>query len=97
MKFSKIKIIKNENHNLYVDIRDNPYYKLSAVEYGDTIYTFENTWKIRKINANNNKKVVFFGELLENTIKAKLKDSLRDYIFVKTKRNPMILPIIMEV
>lgn len=31
------------------------------------------------------------------TIKAKLKDSLRDYIFVKTKRNPMILPIIMEV
>ena len=31
------------------------------------------------------------------TIKAKLKDSLRDYIFAKTKRNPMILPIIMEV
>ena len=31
------------------------------------------------------------------TIKSKLKDSLRDYIFVKTKRNPMILPIIMEV
>ena len=80
MKFAKIKIIKNENHNLYVDIRDNPYYKLSAVEYGDTIYTFENTWKIRKINANNNKKVVFFGELLENTIKAKLKEQFRMYI-----------------
>ena len=31
------------------------------------------------------------------TIKANLKDSLRDYIFAKTKRNPMILPIIMEV
>ena len=31
------------------------------------------------------------------TIKANLKDCLRDYIFVKTKRNPMILPIIMEV
>ncbi len=31
------------------------------------------------------------------TIKSKLKDSLRDYIFAKTKRNPMILPIIMEV
>ncbi len=30
-------------------------------------------------------------------IKSKLKDSLRDYIFAKTKRNPMILPIIMEV
>lgn len=32
-----------------------------------------------------------------STIKSKLKDSLRDYIFAKTKRNPMILPIIMEV
>ena len=31
------------------------------------------------------------------TIKTNLKDSLRDYIFQKTKRNPMILPIIMEV
>ena len=30
-------------------------------------------------------------------IKANLKDGLRDYIFVKTKRNPMILPIITEV
>ena len=31
------------------------------------------------------------------TIKSTLKDSLRDFIFQKTKRNPMILPIIMEV
>ena len=31
------------------------------------------------------------------SIKSNLKDGLRDYIFVKTKRNPMILPIIMEV
>lgn len=30
-------------------------------------------------------------------IKTNLKDGLRDYIFVKTKRNPMILPIITEV
>ena len=30
-------------------------------------------------------------------IKSNLKDGLRDYIFAKTKRNPMILPIIMEV
>ena len=30
-------------------------------------------------------------------IKSRLKDSVRDYIFSKTKRNPMILPIIMEV
>ena len=32
-----------------------------------------------------------------STIKSRLKDSLRDYIFAKTKRNPMILPIIMEI
>lgn len=32
-----------------------------------------------------------------STIKSTLKDELRDYIFNKTKRNPMILPIIMEV
>ena len=32
-----------------------------------------------------------------SVIKSTLKDSLRDYIYQKTKRNPMILPIIMEV
>lgn len=32
-----------------------------------------------------------------STIKSNLKDNLRDYIFEKTKRNPMILPIITEV
>ncbi len=32
-----------------------------------------------------------------SVIKSTLKDNLRDYIFQKTKRNPMILPIIMEV
>ena len=31
------------------------------------------------------------------TIKSNLKDNLRDYIFMKTKRDPMIIPIIMEV
>ncbi|MBR6044908.1 MAG: ribonuclease J [Ruminococcus sp.] len=32
-----------------------------------------------------------------NTIKNKMKDDLSDYIFRKTKRTPMILPIIMEI
>ena len=31
------------------------------------------------------------------TIKSTLKDNVKDYVFQKTKRNPMILPIIMEV
>jgi ribonuclease J len=31
------------------------------------------------------------------TIKTTLKDNLRDHIFTKTKRNPMIIPIIMEI
>ena len=32
-----------------------------------------------------------------NTIKTRMKDGLADYIYAKTKRSPMILPIIMEV
>ena len=31
------------------------------------------------------------------TIKAQIKDGLRNFLFEKTKRNPMILPIIMEI
>ena len=31
------------------------------------------------------------------TIKSTIRDSLREYIFQTTKRNPMILPIIMEI
>ena len=32
-----------------------------------------------------------------STIKSTVRENLRDYIFIKTKRNPMIIPIIMEV
>ena len=32
-----------------------------------------------------------------STIKSTIRDSLREYIFQTTKRNPMILPIIMEI
>lgn len=32
-----------------------------------------------------------------NTIKGKMKDNLSEFIFAKTKRSPMILPIIMEI
>ena len=32
-----------------------------------------------------------------NVIKSTLKDDVRDFVFDKTKRNPMILPIIMEI
>ena len=38
-----------------------------------------------------------YGELREwNALKGKLRDALSDYIYQKTKRSPMILPIIME-
>ena len=37
------------------------------------------------------------AELREwNTLKNKMRDALSDYIYQKTKRSPMILPIIME-
>ena len=32
-----------------------------------------------------------------STIKSTTRENLRDYIFAITKRNPMIIPIIMEV
>jgi ribonuclease J len=31
------------------------------------------------------------------TIKTYIKDNLKEFIYQKTKRNPMILPIIMEI
>ncbi len=38
-----------------------------------------------------------YSEMREwNTLKGKLRDALSDYIYQKTKRSPMILPIIME-
>ena len=32
-----------------------------------------------------------------STIKSTVRENLRDYVFTKTKRNPMIIPILMEV
>lgn len=38
-----------------------------------------------------------YSEMREwNTLKGKLRDALSDYIYQKTKRSPMILPVIME-
>jgi len=31
------------------------------------------------------------------TIKSEVRESLREFIYERTKRNPMILPIIMEI
>jgi ribonuclease J len=32
-----------------------------------------------------------------NAIKAKVKDELTDYLYAKTKRKPMILPVFMNI
>ena len=47
------------------------------------------------INTLNNCSASEFKEW--NTLKGKMRDALSDYIYQKTKRSPMILPIIMEV
>lgn len=52
---------------------------------------------VKKILKEEVRKLEEHGVRDWSTIKSRLKDSLRDYIFAKTKRNPMILPIIMEV
>ena len=39
-----------------------------------------------------------YQEITEwNTIKNSIRETLKDYIFSKTKRNPMIIPIVMEI
>lgn len=46
---------------------------------------------------NNTLNNCSYAELKEwNTLKGKMRDALSDYIYEKTKRSPMILPIIME-
>ncbi len=46
---------------------------------------------------NNTLENCSYHEMREwNTLKGKLRDALSDYIYQKTKRSPMILPIIME-
>ena len=50
-----------------------------------------------KLLLNNVLTSCSYAELREwNALKGKLRDALSDYIYQKTKRSPMILPIIME-
>ena len=41
--------------------------------------------------------LVTLSEEDNQTIKNTLKDTLHDFVYVKTKRNPMIIPIISEI
>lgn len=47
---------------------------------------------LKKVEASLNGRNVQFNQL-----KSDIRDELRGYLFSKTKRNPMVLPIIMEV
>ena len=41
--------------------------------------------------------MTFIGIISESKVFENIKESLKEYLYQKTKRNPMILPIIMEV
>jgi len=51
---------------------------------------------VKKVIRDEVQKLEMNGVTDWATIKSTLKDNIRDYIFQKTKRNPMILPIIMS-
>ena len=51
---------------------------------------------VKKAIGDEVQKLEYNGIRDWSTIKSTLKDHIRDYIFQKTKRNPMILPIIMS-
>ena len=51
---------------------------------------------VKKVIRDEVQKLELQGIRDWGTIKSTLKDNIRDYIFQKTKRNPMILPIIMS-
>jgi len=51
---------------------------------------------VKKVIREEVQKLEYKGIRDWATIKSTLKDHIRDYIFQKTKRNPMILPIIMS-
>ena len=52
---------------------------------------------VKSVVRNEIKKCEQRGVRDWGTIKSTTRETLRDYIFMKTKRNPMIIPIIMEV
>ena len=37
------------------------------------------------------------GQLDWSNLKAKLRDDLREFLYQRTKRSPMILPVVMEI
>ncbi|MDR1754885.1 MAG: ribonuclease J [Eubacterium sp.] len=51
----------------------------------------------KKIMTEVLKKCISSGVSEHGTIKTKMRDEMSDFIFAKTKRNPMILPVLMEI
>ena len=75
---------------------------VTKLEYFKKFAMIDNIVKNGTIIINTSKSDEEIRELEErhvkdwSIIKSTLKDDVRDFIFDKTKRNPMILPIIME-
>ena len=64
------------------------------------IYVKENAVFIEEMKAKASKIIresVSSGITDVNVLKTKLKENMKNYLFQKTKRQPMIIPIIMKV
>ena len=72
---------------------NNPdHFYASLKEKLEATHNFPEDYQFKFIVLNEEKKITDWA-----TLKYNIRDSLKAYLYGKIKRNPMILPIIMEV